>query len=338
MTKEGRCVSDRVSSKSPRAGAPGPNHKGNGPARALRITILSLLVCALAGWLAIASTSDEQAMGQKPNKSKILSADQYPITPVQGEAWIKHLGLTVTGSPLGRVGRWGANKKAPQPKVTEKREGDTFILTGADLYRLDCRACHGPNGEGAPPVINALIGPARASSAIAVQEDMKKRGFPIDEAMAKQLALQGEKYIRNRLKNGGTKMPPFAHLKGVEVDALLAYLHELAGVPGAAKEQIVISEPTVRVGEHLVKGTCHTCHSATGPGSGMQPVATPGQVPSLASLMRDRSVDEVVRKVLKGTPIPDKAAQRGEMPVFRYLTRDDIIAVYDYLATYPPKQ
>ncbi|HKI85870.1 MAG TPA: c-type cytochrome [Thermoanaerobaculia bacterium] len=268
---------------------------------------------------------------------KPLSADQYPITPVQGEAWVKHLGLTVTGSPLGRVGRWGANKKAPQPKVTEKREGDTFILTGADLYRLDCRACHGPNGEGAPPVINALIGPARASSAVAIREDMKKRGFTMDEAMAKQLAVQGEKAIRHRLEFGGTKMPAFAHLQGVEVDALLAYLHELAGVPGAAKEQMVISEPAVRVGEHLVKGTCHTCHDSTGPGSGLQPVAPPGQVPSLASLMRDRSVDQVVRKVLKGTPIPEKSAQRGEMPVFRYLTRDDIIAVYDYLATYPPK-
>lgn len=323
----------------PTTGSPDPGvEKGRSSAVfALKVSGFALIMAALAGWLAFASGAGPQAKSTEMDGQKVLSADQYPITPVQGEAWIKHLGLTVTGSPLGRVGRWGANKKAPQPKVTEKREGDTFILTGADLYRLDCRACHGPNGEGAPPVINSVIGPARASSAIAVRNDMKKRGFPINEAMAKQLALQGEKAIRHRLKFGGTKMPAFAHLQGVEVDALLAYLHELAGVPGADKEQMVMSEPTVRVGEHLVKGTCHTCHDSTGPGSGLQPVATPGHVPSLASLMRDRSVDEVVRKVLKGTPIPEKAAQRGEMPVFRYLTRDDIIAVYDYLATYPPK-
>ena len=76
-------------------------------------------------------------------------------------------------------------------------------------------------------------------------------------------------------------MPPFRHLAPEEVAALRAYLEELAGVPGAQRKQIWLSEPAGRVGEHLVKGTCHICHEASGPGLAVG-VAMRESIPSLA--------------------------------------------------------
>jgi mono/diheme cytochrome c family protein len=133
-------------------------------------------------------------------------------------------------------------------------------------------------------------------------------------------------------------MPPFRQLVPEEVEALLVYLDVLAGIPGAERRQIWLSEPAARVGELVVKGTCHICHEAIGPGLGIG-VATPESIPSLASLPRDRSQTEVIRKVRLGLskPMPMMTSSRGEMPIFSDLTSAEVAAAYAYLVSYPPR-
>lgn len=124
-------------------------------------------------------------------------------------------------------------------------------------------------------------------------------------------------------------------MQGREVKALLAYLKSLAGVPGAGERQVQLTEPAARVGEHLVKGTCFICHDATGPGRDTM-AASPGLVPSLASFLDQEPVNIVVRKVREGAPAPGMPGLRGEMPVYSYLTAEEVSAAYIYLMTYPP--
>jgi len=263
------------------------------------------------------------------------------VTPVQGPSNLERLGLTMETSGMGRTGLWGPSAEHPLPlasiKYSENVTGPSR-LSGADLYRLNCQACHQADGNGAPPEINAIIGPVQATSAAVMSARMKKIGRPITAAYALQLATDSKKDLLDRLKNGGQMMPPFGHLTGKEVQALLAYLELLSGVPGAEKRQLVVTEPVVRVGELLVKGTCHTCHDATGHWPDPEELLQ-GAVPPLGSFATERGMYQVIWKVRHGTPVVMGRAlvsYRGRMPVFDYLTDDEVSAAYMYLLIYPP--
>lgn len=269
----------------------------------------------------------------------------FKVAPVSGPSWLEHLGVSFDRTSMGRMGQ-----NTPPPSVRYEPRwnqlagsedlNERFVLSGSDLYRLDCESCHQPDGRGSPPEIHSLIEPVQATSAAFLEQRMKNAGRPITSAMARDMAGAGEAAIRGRLKNGGEKMPPFEHLQGDEVEALLAFLRQLAGVPGAEKEQIRISEPYTRVGEHLVKGTCHVCHAATGQGT--DPVALLRNVlPSLASFPRDKTILFVMKKVREGAPVamgPLREVSGGRMPVFSYLTDDEVAAAYLYLIIYPPRR
>ncbi len=212
--------------------------------------------------------------------------------------------------------------------------GEEFDLTGGDLYRLDCQSCHGPSGEGAPPEIKSLLDPVRGASAVAISARMKKLGRDISEEMADQLAAQGEATIRKRLAEGGEKMPAFEHLRGDEIDGLLAYLKTLADVPGADGAAVRVPQTAARVGEHLVKGTCHICHDATGPGGHMAMMS--GAIPSLASFTETSSPGAMAHQVRYGSAPMMRMMGGPSMPALPYLTADEVAAGYFYLAAYPP--
>ena len=59
-------------------------------------------------------------------------------------------------------------------------------------------------------------------------------------------------------------MPALAHLQEADIDVLYAYLTRLAGSPDASP-QSKRTTSWARLGEHVVKGTCHICHDAVGP-------------------------------------------------------------------------
>ncbi len=298
-----------------------------------------------------------------------------PVTPVAGPSWLRHLGLEVSETRMGEMGGESGPPASAgrEPEIADATAGEAggagmrggmgmggmmrrylssvrtdrerareilsepFTMTGEDLYRLDCRSCHGPRGEGAPPEIKSLIDPVRASTVEGIDARMKAMNRSLPAGMAAKLAAEGEATIRKRLREGGKRMPPFAHLDDPEVDALLAYLRRLAGVAPADAGEGEVTESAARVGEHLVKGTCHVCHDATGPGSGHMSMMS-GTIPSLASFPREQALDAVERQVAEGSSGMMAMMGGPRMPALPYLTDDEVAAAYFYLAEYPPRQ
>jgi mono/diheme cytochrome c family protein len=159
-------------------------------------------------------------------------------------------------------------------------------------------------------------------------------------ADAAVLAKQANDALLQRCHKGGQDMPAFPHLSDAEIRSLVAYLKLLAGVPGAEREQVAVTESPVRVGEHIVKSTCHICHSAAGPNPTPEEILE-GAIPPLNTLTTRTSLPEFVRKVSGGAPIVMGSPPlpfRGTMPVFDYLSEDEAADAYMYLTLYPSHQ
>jgi mono/diheme cytochrome c family protein len=287
--------------------------------------------------LALASSLFAQTAGNQATK----------VTAVAGESWLSHLHRTFAETSMGKTGRLGPAELEPQGQssgsltpVSSGPAGRTVTLHGADLYRMNCRGCHGEAGLGAPPEINSVINPVRAGSTTLVMERMKKTGMSMSYGEAATLAKQSQDAVIERLHKGGKDMPPFSHLSEPEIRSLVAYLKQLADVPGAGAEQLAVRETPVRVGEHIVKSTCHICHSASGPNPDPQQLAD-GAIPPLSALTSRVNQAQFVRKVTRGAPIvmgTPPLACRGRMPVFYYLSEEEAADVYLYLSLYRPYQ
>jgi mono/diheme cytochrome c family protein len=279
-------------------------------------------------------------------KMAIVSADT-PVTAVSGESWLTHLNRSFNETSMGKTGRLGPAAPAPgeatppwQPELPALAASQTLTMHGSDLYRLNCQGCHGESGEGAPPEINSVINPVRATSVVLVMARMKTTGVEISRADAVKLAQQSNTALLQRLHNGGQNMPPFPHLNEAEVRSLFAYLKQLAGVPGAEAEQLAVRESPIRMGEHIVKSTCHTCHSAVGSDPDAQQLWD-GAIPPLSALTTRKSRPEFIRKVTHGAPVlmgEPAMLYRGRMPVFYYLSEAEAADVYLYLTLYPPSE
>jgi len=268
------------------------------------------------------------------------------ITAVTGESWLHHLNRPFDETSMGKTWRLGpatdefAFRLQPVPSGSTVSGARTQTLHGSDLYRLNCRGCHGEYGLGAPPEIASLINPVRATSDVLVAQRLKMAGMALSHRETAELANQSRSVLLKRLHEGGTDMPSFHHLNEAEIRSLVAYLNRLAGVPGAEKEQVAIQESHSRVGELIVKSTCHVCHDATG----MNPTPaelSQGAIPPLSALPARVNQAQLVRKVTSGAPVAMGTASsiyRGRMPVFSYLTEDEAADVYEYLTQYPPTQ
>ncbi|MGA8145514.1 MAG: cytochrome c [Candidatus Acidiferrales bacterium] len=225
-----------------------------------------------------------------------------------------------------------------QLELTNGYASQILTLRGADLYRLNCRGCHGEFGRGAPPEINAVTGPVQATSVAATTQRMKKAGQEMSLSDVSAIAKESKVLLLQRLHMGGLHMPP-PTLSDVEIRSLVAYLEQLSDVPGAAARQVTVKESSYRIGEHIVKSTCHVCHSATGPNPDAEQIYD-GAIPPLSSLTTRVSLPQFVRKVTSGAPIvmgAPPAPYRGRMPVFQYLSQDEAAAAYLYLMLYPPR-
>jgi len=287
---------------------------------------LSCLMLAGAGW------------GQEVDDPTALDA----VAPVSGPSLLTKLKGGVDLTSLGRIGMIGQvpaeiEQRFADPDPSPDSPGwwleDGFSLSGADLYRLNCRSCHGASAQGLGAAVPALIDPVKAASPEYVQERMEARGRSIPDELAEKLAARAELSLRHRLLKGGLVMPPFGHLKGKEVDALLEFLEAIAGV---SKEQthLRVREPAERVGAHVVKSTCLICHDAT---AGRYRANSVDQaIPALDGITNDFSAREFVRKVRTGTP--REGEPRGRMPQYTFLSEKELEAAYLYLMAYPPQR
>jgi mono/diheme cytochrome c family protein len=273
------------------------------------------------------------------------------VTAVEGESWIKHLRKSFNDTSMGRTwdlgpapSVWGEESARGQLELSPGYAAQSVTLHGSDLYRLNCQGCHGGTGGGAPPEINSVINPVRATSVAVILERTKKTGQEMSRADAVVLANQAKVLLLQRLHKGGEAMPPFPHLSEPEIHSIVAYLEQLSDVPGAERRQIAVKESPIRVGEHIVKSTCHICHSAAGLNPDPQQLLDHA-IPPLSTLTMRASFPEFIRKVTNGAPVVMGTAPfsyrdsyRGRMPVFRYLSVDEAADAYLYLTLYPPRQ
>lgn len=293
----------------------------------LAATLATLLLLPLRGLAQAPSTKDNV------------------VIAVSGESWLTHLGRPFNETSMGKTGRLGPREPVQIEDSSRWNTGlwsmsarQSVVLHGSDIYRVNCQACHGESGLGAPPEINSVINPVRSTSVQLVIERMKQVGMDISSSSAVEMAQQSRKALLQRLHNGGQNMPPFAHLDEPEIRSLIGYLNQLAGVPGAGGQHAVVTESRVRAGEHVVKSTCHVCHDATGSNPTPQQLME-GAIPPLSTLTTRTTLSQFVRKVTVGTPIimgTPPEPLRGRMPVFSYLSEDEAADAYLYLTLYPP--
>jgi len=273
------------------------------------------------------------------------------VTAVVGESWLRHLHRPFDETSMGRTWDLGPPALLPweesphwQPQLSPSLATNIVTLHGSDLYRLNCQGCHGASGIGAPPEINSVIDPVRATSVAVIMARAKKTGQDTSRADAAVLAKQAKDLLLDRFHKGGQNMPPFPQLSDAEIRSIVAYLEQLSGVPGAERSQIAVKESSHRVGEHIVKSTCHICHSAAGPNPDPQQLLQ-GAIPPLSTLTSRTSLPDFIRKVTHGAPVimgtppfSYRDSYRGRMPVFRYLSEDEAADAYLYLMVFPPHQ
>jgi mono/diheme cytochrome c family protein len=271
------------------------------------------------------------------------------ITPVTGESWLHHLGRSFDETSMGKT--WQLEPPSEinyvpihlRPRTlstSTSADSRVEIVNGSGLYRINCQGCHGEFGLGAPSEIPSLIDPVRASSAVFVGQRMKKLGMELSQRQIAEFANQSRGALLKRLHEGGQDMPSFGHLNELEIRLLVAYLNQLADVPGADKKANGIRESPVRIGELIVKSTCHLCHAATGANPTPAEMFA-GAIPPLSAIPTRVDQAQLVRKVTRGAPVimgSTASLYRGRMPVFNYLTEDDASDVYEYLAQYPPAE
>jgi len=319
---------------------------------------------AVAGLLVSAAAQNmqanrEQGTAQQPARMPVSEAKarEYPIPSIQGPSWLKHLGLTVSQTRMGQMGGTdptpGTARREPElargvsggpgslnsiiqrflstfrsnPEQASAILNEKFVVAGSDLYRWNCQGCHGPDGKGATPEINSLLGPVQGSSPALTRKRMEARGIDPDDDMIKQVSELAEASLRDRLQHGGKSMPSFEYLRRDEVEALVGYLEKLAAVPPTKRDGLVVPESAARVGEHIVRGTCHICHDATGPGGGHMAMMQ-GIIPSLASMPREHSLSGVVHQVQYGSSGMMKMVGAEMMPAYPYFRQEEIAAAY----------
>jgi len=267
------------------------------------------------------------------------------VTSVTGPSWLKHLNRRFDQTSMGRSS-WQLGPKSDSDSAgamsalpPHTAANQPVALSGSDLYRMNCQGCHGPAGQGAPPEINSVINPVRATSAQLTLQRMKNVGMEMTASDASKMAREANAALLQRLHNGGENMPAFAYLSEAEIRALIGYLKQLADVPGAAKEEATVRETSVRRGELIAKSTCHICHDATGVNPSPEDLLN-GAIPPLSTLTTRTTEAGLVRKVTQGASIAMGSlatVSGGRMPVFHYLTEDEAADVYLYLTEYPPE-
>ena len=171
------------------------------------------------------------------------------VTAVEGESWISHLHKRFGETSMGRTSDLGppppspGGKEAPpwQLNLSPGFPMSLVTLSGADLFRLNCRGCHKESGRGAPPEINSIIDPVRATSVAVITAEMKAAGREMSQSEIAAMAKEAKVLLLQRLHVGGEHMLPPV-LSEAEIRSLVAYLEQLSGVPGAKKKQIAVKE------------------------------------------------------------------------------------------------
>jgi mono/diheme cytochrome c family protein len=290
----------------------------------------------IALWISsVAFAATALAQSQPPRPAP---AGDPPVTPVSGPSWLTRLGVTLSQTSIGRgSGQYGPTVTPPPPPAAALNVPASVSVGGADLYRLNCQACHGLSGAGAPPEVSSAVDPIRGASLEALRKQMKSQHQPEGAAEERTRPARVRAAVLARMHRGGQRMPSRAHLTDREVELVFGHLTTLAGSTGAGSTETL---GWSRLGEHVVKGTCHICHDAVGARPADARMLQ-GAIPSLQALLSSATIADFVTKAQRGAPVtlPSMSlTHRGRMPVFDYLKPQEIAAAYMYLVSNPPRR
>jgi mono/diheme cytochrome c family protein len=308
-----------------------------------RVVLIAGLIVGTALTIVGGVSSNEQGAPQAKTREPV-------VTPVAGPSWLNRLGLTYRDSSLGRgAATYGPPPTQPtygppptqraQPSPAPLPVGRPVVLSGADLYRLNCQSCHGSEGTGTPPEIKSVLGLVQGSSLEMVRQHLQQKGTAVPRSAAQAQATRAKTDLYRRIQKGGERMPALGHLQEDDINVLYAYLTQLAGSPDASTQSRRTTS-WARLGEHVVKGTCHICHDAVGSRPSGEALLVQGTIPPFTTLLDDKPVADFVKKVRSGAPVMTRDPvfhYRGRMPVFSYLQDVEVAAAYMFLVDYPPQ-
>jgi mono/diheme cytochrome c family protein len=146
------------------------------------------------------------------------------VTPVAGPSWLTHLGIGLRQTNLGQ----GAERYGPAPDQDRTARNEslsvpgTLRINGADLYRLNCQACHRAEG-----ICHDAVGPRPSESALlrgAVPSlgsllKIKSISEFVHKARKGEVVSYGDAWLRHR-----GRMPVFYYLRDEEVASAYVYL------------------------------------------------------------------------------------------------------------------
>lgn len=195
--------------------------------------------------------------------------------------------------------------------------------SGADVYRLNCRSCHGEDGLG------TNRGPSLAEAVRALSPGPAASGDPAASAGAKaerRSPQEAERRIRERLASGGKQMPSFGDLDRSEANALLAYLRALGSGDSSAETPSATAPSGAALGERIYRKNCASCHEAASASEGMMACCRPESLRGATQRFSQQQVSNLL--------------DRGvcTMPSFGYLSADERDALWAFLETLAPGQ
>ena len=127
-----------------------------------------------------------------------------------GTQLANHLNLKYEDSSLGRgAGRYGPSPTETGPAVRRSPSSPTprsTVLTGADLYRLNCQACHRAEGTGAPSEIKSVLSLVQGSSFQWLRQQMKHEGKAENIPALQAQATKARAELYRRIREGGQRI------------------------------------------------------------------------------------------------------------------------------------
>lgn len=170
------------------------------------------------------------------------------------------------------------------------------VITGQELFRLNCAGCHGADLKGNPPTYPSLLN---------VKDKLTKEE------------------IQTQIKNGKGSMPPMAHLSGKEINTIIGFLYN------EEEERVIMTYLTpVKQGEMLFKSNCASCHRATTNDSKPQNANT-----KMCSMMEPAVLAGITNRFTKEEFFNILETGICYMPSFAHFNEEEKEALYTFLKT-----
>jgi len=188
--------------------------------------------------------------------------------------------------------------QSPPPDLASVSASDGNVQFGGALYRANCAACHGSNGEGG--IGNSLNSPTF-------------------------LAAASDAFLRDTIAFGrpNTAMPAWRDFSARELSDLLAFIRQLQPARSDVATAVAMCEGnesldvSAKIGGILYNANCVACHGVDGSGD----LGPSLNTQAFLTVVPD---DFLVKTIIRGRP-------GTGMPAWRYLSNADVASIVRFL-------